>query len=167
MIRKERKNLLAELIQGSPGIQFSELMRQTGMKNGVLSHYARKLEKKGTVIVERTPRVTRYYPQDFNKEEIFLAKNLRRETPRHIIAVLRNNQLTFSEIANKVNRSRPTVSLCLTKLIEDHVIECKIVNIKRVFQIKNPDLAHKMMLNCYPDIIEKTADRIGDIFSSL
>ena len=136
MIRKERKNLLAELIQSNPGIQFSELMRQTGMKNGVLSHYARKLEKKGTAIVERTSRVTRYYPQDFSKEEIFLAKNLRRETPRHIIVVLlRNNQLTFSEIANKVNRSHPTVSLCLTKLIEGHVIECKIVNIKRIFQI--------------------------------
>ncbi len=57
-------------------------MRETGMKNGTLSHYTRKLEENGTVRVKRTPRVTRFYPLGINNEESILAKNLRQETPK-------------------------------------------------------------------------------------
>jgi predicted transcriptional regulator len=36
---------LQEIIENNPGIQFREIMRSSGLKNGVLSHYLRKLEK--------------------------------------------------------------------------------------------------------------------------
>ena len=35
---------LQELIDDNPGIQFREIMRSSGLKNGVLSHYLKKLE---------------------------------------------------------------------------------------------------------------------------
>jgi len=41
------------MINSNPGIQFRDLMEQTGMKNGVLSHYVNKIEKSGMVQVER------------------------------------------------------------------------------------------------------------------
>jgi predicted transcriptional regulator len=42
----ERDSQIQEIIEKNPGIQFREIMRSSGLKNGVLSHYLDKLEKK-------------------------------------------------------------------------------------------------------------------------
>lgn len=168
MIRMDRATQLIQVIEKNPGIQFSEIMRETGMKNGVLSHYTRKLEENGTVQVERTPRVTRFYPLGINKEESILIKNLRQETPKNILVVLlEQGSLTFNEVADRVQRSPATVSINLTQLIQDEIIESKFVNTKRIFQIINNDLVQKTVGKYHPDVIERSADRVADIFSSL
>ncbi len=168
MIRMDRTVQVIQAIEKNPGIQFSEIMRETGMKNGVLSHYTRKLEESGTVQVERTPRVTRFYPLGINKEESLLIKNLRQETPKNILTVLMSHDsLTFNEVAEKIKRSPATVSVNLTQLIQDDIIESKFVNTKRIFQIKNKDLVQGSINKYRPDVLERSADRIGDIFSSL
>lgn len=168
MIRVDRTTQLIQVIEKNPGIQFSEIMRETGMKNGVLSHYTRKLEECGTVQVERTPRVTRFYPLGINKEESILIKNLRQETPKNILIVLlEKDGLTFNEVAEKIKRSPATVSINLTQLIQDEIIEGKFVNTKRIFQIKNKETVQNSIGKYHPDIMDKSADRIGDIFTSL
>jgi len=168
MIRMDRANQVIQAIEKNPGIQFSEIMRETGMKNGVLSHYTRKLEESGTVQVERTPRVTRFYPLGINKEESTLIKNLRQETPKNIlITLLEQDGLTFNEVAEKIKRSPATVSINLTQLIQDEVIEGKFVNTKRIFQIKNKDLVQSAINKYHPDVLDRSADRVGDIFSAL
>lgn len=164
----DRTTQVIQVIEKNPGIQFSEIMRETGMKNGVLSHYTRKLEEGGTVQVERTPRVTRFYPLGINKEESALVKNLRQETPKNIlITLLKQDGLTFNEVAEKIKRSPATVSVNLTQLIQDDIIDSKFVNTKRIFQIKNKDLVQSAINKYHPDMMDKSADRIGDIFSSL
>jgi len=163
-----RATQVSQIIEKNPGIQFSEIMRESGMKNGVLSHYTRKLEEAGTVQVERTPRVTRFYPLGINKEESVLIKNLRQETPKNILVLLLEKEsLSFNEVAEKVKRSPATVSINLTQLIQDEIIEGKFVNTKRIFQIKNKDLVQSAITKYHPDVIDRSADRIGDIFSSL
>ena len=42
----DRNSLLLEIIHGGPGIQFREMVRESGLKNGVLSHYLKKIRKK-------------------------------------------------------------------------------------------------------------------------
>jgi len=80
MIRSEnRRNKLTELIGKNPGIQFRDLMRLTNLKNGVLSHHLRRLEKTESVKVERLPRQTRFYPRSFSDEESIVAKALRKK----------------------------------------------------------------------------------------
>lgn len=167
MIRMDRTNQIVQVIEKNPGIQFSEIMRETGMKNGVLSHYTRKLEECGIVQVERTPRVTRFYPLGINKEEIVLIKNLRQETPKNILVVLEQGSLTFNEIADRVKRSHATVSMNLTQLIQDEIIESKFANTKRIFQIINKDLVQSVINRYSPDVMDRSADRVADIFSSL
>ena len=164
----DRTTRVIQVIEKNPGIKFSEIMRETGMKNGVLSHYTRKLEESGTVQVERTPRVTRFYPLGINKEESVLAKNLRQETPKNIlIALLEQDSLTFNEVAEKIKRSPATVSVNLTQLIQDDIIDSKFVNTKRIFQIRDKELVQSAINKYHPDMMDKSADRIGDIFSSL
>ena len=57
----DRSQKLQELIDDNPGIQFREIMRSSGLKNGVLSHYLKKLEDGGLVKVMRGPRQVRFY----------------------------------------------------------------------------------------------------------
>jgi hypothetical protein len=38
-------NQITQLIENNLGIKFCEIMRETGMKNGILGHYTNKLEK--------------------------------------------------------------------------------------------------------------------------
>ena len=82
---KKRRTELIELIGKNPGIQFRDLMRLTNLKNGVLSHHLRRLEKTESVKVERLTRQTRFYPRYFSDEESVVAKALRRKTPRDIM----------------------------------------------------------------------------------
>jgi predicted transcriptional regulator len=164
----DKKSQIVELVQTNPGIQYSELMRMSGMKNGVLSHHTRKLEQKGIISVQRTPRVTRYYPLGLAKEEIMLITNLRQETPRNIlVTLLEEEPLSFATIVNKIKRSQSTVSLNLTQLIQDEIIESNFINLRRTFKIKNKELVKKTIGKYRPDIIEQASDRLGDIFSSL
>lgn len=88
MISNNRNSQLLEIIEKNPGIKFRELMRATGMKNGVLSHYVSNLEKTGSVQVKREPRQTRFFPLHVSEEESKIIKALRRNTPREIIEAL-------------------------------------------------------------------------------
>jgi predicted transcriptional regulator len=159
---------IIEVIEKNPGANFREIMRITGMKNGVLSHHTRKLEEKGAISVDRTPGRTRFYPLGIDKKESTLIANLRQETPKNILVVLLTREaLSFNEIVESVKRSPSTVSLYLTQLVQDEIVESKFVNLKRIFQIKDKELVQKTINRYHPDILERSADHIADIFSSL
>ena len=49
----DRDLQIQQIIEQNPGIQFREIMRTSGLKNGVLSHYLSKLEKNGIIKVMR------------------------------------------------------------------------------------------------------------------
>jgi predicted transcriptional regulator len=164
----DRALQIVSIIEKNPGIKFREIMRHTGMKNGVLSHYTRKLEEKGAISVKRSSRLTRFYPLGISKSESALITNLRQETPRNIlIALLVDKTLTFNEIVKKVKRSPSTVSLNLTQLVQDEIIESKFVNLKRIFQIRDNESVQRTIDKYHPGILERTADHVADIFSSL
>jgi len=121
-LKNNRESQLLDTIQNNPGIQFREIMRHSGLKNGVLSHYLRKLEKNGLVKVERNPRQTIFYPVNITDEQAKIAKSLRRDTPRKIIySLMLKDGLEFGEIANKVSKSSSTVSLYLSQLVDENI----------------------------------------------
>ncbi|HMK32949.1 MAG TPA: winged helix-turn-helix transcriptional regulator [Nitrosopumilaceae archaeon] len=164
----DRSLQLINVIEKNPGIQFREIMRETGMKNGVLSYHARKLENDGVVKVERGSRQTRFYPPGFSNEDSILIKNLRQETPRRILlSLLDVDTLTFNKIVNEVKKSPSTVSIYLNQLIDDDIVEIKIIELKKVFKIKNKEDVQKIIDKYHPSLIEKSADHLADIFNSL
>jgi predicted transcriptional regulator len=164
----DRSLQLIDIIEKNPGIKFREIMRETGMKNGVLSYHTRKLEKIGVVKVERGPRQTRFYPLGITGEESVLIRNLRQETPRQILlSLLDKKELTFNKIVEKVKKSPSTVSIYLSQLTENNIVEIKTIELKKVFYIKNEEIVQKAINKYHPTLIEKSADRLADIFNSL
>ena len=168
MIRNQERNLqLVSIISKNPGIKFREIMRATGMKNGVLSHHLGKLEKSGTVQVQRGLRQTRFYPLHFSEKESKVVKALRRETPRAIIsALILNDNIEFNEIVKQVKKAPSTVSLYLSQLVDDEIVRVKILEKKKAYKIEDKELIDKLIEQYRPSMLEKPTAGLEDIINS-
>ena len=173
---KKRRTELTELIEKNPGIQFRDIMRQTKLKNGVLSHHLRRLEKTESVFVERSPRQTRFYPRDFSEEESKVAKALRRKTPRDIIYTLMLNDvenndkkgLKFSQIVDNVSKSPSTVSIYLSQLLRDRIVKITLgYDHKKRYRLLNKKLIDRLIEDHHPGRLDKSASGFEDIINSL
>ena len=122
----DRQLRLMRIIEDSPGIRFREIMRQTGMKNGVLSHHLRSLERAGRIRVARGPRQTSYSTLGTSEDQLKVAGALQKSTPRAILlSLVAEDGRRFSEIVDCCGKSPSTVSLYLTGLIRDGLITAK------------------------------------------
>ena len=171
---KNRRAELTELIEQNPGISFRDLMRLANLKNGVLSHHLRRLEKTESIKVERLPRQTRFYPRNFSDEESVIAKALRKKTPRDIIYALMlnyadgKNGLEFSQIVSNVSKSPSTVSLYLSQLIQDDVVKIILdFGRKRKYQVSDKRLVSRMIEKHKPGMLEQPVSGFEDIINSL
>ena len=143
-------------------------MENVGLKNGVLSHYIRKLEDSGLIHVDRSPRVARFYGTDLNQEEQKLVTKLRQETPKRIlIALLNHNELSFKQITATIKKSPATVSFYLSNVVEDEIISTKRSDKKTNYSIKEPERILALIDEYHPDIVQKTSENFADIISSL
>ncbi|MGH1569074.1 MAG: winged helix-turn-helix transcriptional regulator [Nitrosopumilus sp.] len=173
---KNRRTKLTELIEKNPGIQFRDIMRQTKLKNGVLSHHLRILEKTESILVERVPRQTRFYPRNFSEEESKVAKALRRKTPRDIICTLMLNDaensdkkdLKFSQIVNNVSKSPSTVSIYLSQLLVDKIVKTALGHDrKKRYRLLNKKLIDRLIEDHHPGRLDKPVSGFEDMINSL
>lgn len=162
----DRAEQIVQLVMENPGIRYSELMRATGLKNGVLSHHLSKIEKSGKLVIERTPRVARFYPCGMSQEITLLIKHLKNPTSQKILTILLEHDLTFKEIVGHVKKSQGTVSLSLKVLADDGILLRRYDNGNLMFQLVNKSLLNTLVEK-QPPFIEHTANSIADIFSSL
>ena len=163
----DRDSQIQQIIEQNPGIQFREIMRSSGLKNGVLSHYLGKLEKSGIVKVIRGPRQARFYPPKITEDESIVIKALRKQTPRDLLlALIENDGLEFSQLVKAVKKSPSTVSLYLSQIVEDELVEIKIVQLKKRYHIKARDLIDKLIEDYRPSLLEKPTSGFEDIINS-
>ena len=168
MIRSDRNQKLIKTIEKNPGIKFREIMRNTGMKNGVLSHYLSKLERDGTIQVQRGIRQTRFYPLHFTEQESKIVKALRRQTPRDIIlSLILHGDLEFSQIVQHVSKSQSTVSLYLAELVNDRIVQIELSEKKRTYHIRDRLLVDKLIEDYHPSLLESATAGFEDIINSL
>ncbi|MBS1268966.1 MAG: hypothetical protein MAG458_01702 [Nitrosopumilus sp.] len=164
----ERNLQIQQIIDQNPGIQFREIMRSSGLKNGVLSHYLAKLEKMGTIKVNRGPRQVRFYPPHITEEESIVIKALRKQTPRDLLlALIMQDRLDFSQLVKQVKKSPSTVSLYLSQLVDDGLVEIEIISMKKKYHIKARNLVDKLIEEYRPTTVEKASSGYEDIFNAL
>ena len=143
-------------------------MRSSGLKNGVVSHYLRKLEKSGVINVNRGPRQSRFYPLHITQEEAIVIKALRKQTPRDLLlALIMQDGLEFSQLVNEVKKSPSTVSLYLSQLVKDGLIITKGISLKKKYHIKATEIVDKFIEDYRPTTVEKATSGYEDIFNSL
>ena len=163
----DRSQKLQELIDDNPGIQFREIMRSSGLKNGVLSHYLKKLEDHGVVKVVRGPRQVRFYSPNITEEESIVIKALRKQTPRDLLlSLIKEDGLEFSQLVKEVKKSPSTVSLYLSQIVADGLVEVKIVELKKRYHIKVRQLVDKLVEEHRPGSLDKPKSGFEDIINS-
>ena len=164
----DRSTEIINIVEKNPGIKFREIMRETGLKNGVLSYHARKLEEAGSVKVDRKSGETRFYPLCITEQESSLITSLRRDTQKHILlSLLDDKTLSFNEIVQKVRKAPSTVSTFLSKLVEDDIVGIKIIDLKKIYFLRNVDMVHEIIEKYNPLLLERTAYNLADTFSNL
>ena len=162
-----RDSQIQQIIEQNPGIQFREIMRSSGLKNGVLSHYLGKLEKNGVVKVIRGPRQARFYPPQITEDESIVIKALRKQTPRDLLlALVKDDGLEFSQLVREVKKSPSTVSLYLSQLVEDGLVEIRLVQLKKRYHIKARNVIDQLIEDYRPGILEKPTSGFEDIINS-
>ncbi|GKS67770.1 hypothetical protein YTPLAS73_13170 [Nitrosarchaeum sp.] len=167
-LKNNRESQLLGTIQGNPGIQFRQIMRQSGLKNGVLSHYLAKLEKKGLIKVEREPRQARYYPPKITEEESKVIKALRKQTPRDLLLVLvKEDGLEFGQLVKETGKSPSTVSFYLSQIVDDDLVDIKIENLKKKYYLKTRAIIDRLVEQYRPSLLESPTSGFEDIFNSL
>lgn len=163
----DRDIKLQQIIEENPGIQFREIMRSSGLKNGVLSHYLGKLEKNGIIKVIRGPRQVRFYSPQITEDESVVIKALRKQTPRDLLlALIENDGLEFSQLVTAVKKSPSTVSLYLSQIVDDDLVEIKLVQLKKRYYIKARDLVDKLVEDYRPGSLDKPTSGFEDIINS-
>ena len=76
------QNKIVKYVNEIPGIRYRELLRLTGLSNGVLSYHLRSLDNSGKIRVNRVNnRVTRYFSYDVSTHESYMIGLLRQERP--------------------------------------------------------------------------------------
>ena len=138
--------MLTDIIYQNPGLHFCEMVRVSGMKNGVLAHYIDKLETSGIIKIERERKKTRFFSPEISLEETKIIRFLRKETTRNIIfSLMSNNSLEFGEITKKVGKSSPTISQNLSELLQSNLVYVKLDGMKKKYFIKNNSLFKKLI----------------------
>ena len=155
----DRSKLVLDIIKKNPGIRFNEIMRITDIRNGTLSHYVKKLEKSGNIILQRTPRVTRAYPAGINKHEAIICKYLTIPTQRNLIIFLLENKIATSiEIREFLKKSPSVISVNLNELFKSRIINKKYDIPSNKYSLKNPTEIRGIMNEYYPQLIKKLSE---------
>ena len=163
----DRTQKLQKLIDDNPGIRFREIMRSSGLKNGVLSHYLKKLEDNHTVKVVRGPRQVRFYSPNITQEESIVIQALKKQTPRDLLlALIKEDGLEFGQLVKEVKKSPSTVSLYLSQIVADELVEIKVIELRKRYHIKVRALVDKLIEEHRPGSLDKPTFGFEDIINS-
>ena len=127
-----RKGVIFELIKKMPGISYNGIVRETGLSNGVISHYIIKLIE-NKEIEKETDRRGKYFVKNISKKDRKIITILRNKTNNDIFKYLigqskSQDSSTAGEIAKQVKKSRSTISVSLKILQQNNIIERIILN---------------------------------------
>jgi len=127
-----RRENVMDLVEKIPGVSYNEIVRETGLSNGVVSHYLIKLMESGEVEKEGIKR-GKYFLKNVPKKDRKMITLLRNNTNNDIFKLLMknfNNEKidTQNEISKKVNKSASTISVSLKDLQKNGIIERVIMN---------------------------------------
>ena len=168
---KNRINTIQEkilqFVNDFPGIRYKELLRVTGVSNGVLSYHLNLLDNTGKVRVQRVnTRITRYFSHDVSTLESNVIGLLRQTTTRKIIIyILEYEPCKFNDIVTHAKKVPSTVSWHLSRLKDANIIKVRKQN-ELYYEIKLDKIMLQNLLNKYTiNITENLIDDYVDMIN--
>ncbi|MGI0029684.1 MAG: winged helix-turn-helix transcriptional regulator [Nitrososphaera sp.] len=161
------KAVLLAQIGRNPGIRYRELLRLTGLANGVLTYHLSGLEKAHHVNVERRSKMTRYYPLSVSERESTILRYIRHEPVRRIVLfLLEDEHCTFTEIVDHMKKAPSTISLHLKRLREDGVVSVRYGEY-HLYRLSNRELVEDVLSMYRASFVDKVVDGYAEIMEDL
>ena len=163
----DTKSLLLQEIFQNPGIRYRELMRLTGIANGVLAYHLSSLERSDLVRVDRKSRMTRYYPLSVSDDESAVLKYIRHEPVRKILLFIFDYELcTFSEIVEHTGKAPSTISLHLKRLKESGVVIVRYGEY-RLYRLTDRELVADVLSKYRSSFVDRMVDGYAEAVQEL
>ena len=161
---------IVKYVNEIPGIRYRELLRMTGLSNGVLSYHLRLLDDSGRIRVNRVNnRVTRYFSYDVSSHESYVIGLLRQETTRKIILyILEHGMCGFNEIVIHTKKVSSTISWHMARLKAANIVKVRRQNEFNYYEIGMDKLILQDLLSKYTiSFTEKIVDNYVDMINEL
>jgi DNA-binding transcriptional ArsR family regulator len=160
--------LLMKNIEQTPGIRYRELLRLTGLVNGVLSYHLSALERANVIKVNRESRITRYYPVNISDKESAILKFVRHEPIRQILLfILEHDMCTFNEIVDHTGKAPSTVSSHLKRLREADIVLIRHGEFHQLYRIGERDLIAEVLSKYTASFTDKVVDNYTEMLEEL
>ncbi len=160
-------NILLAHIAREPGIRYRELLRLTGLANGVLTYHLTALEKSSMMRVERQAKSTRYYPLDIPEDESRILGLVRHTPVREIISfILANDMCTFSEIVSHTGKAPSTVSSHLKRLKEAGLVHVRYGEYQ-LYSLTNRELVADVLSKYRRTLADRVVDNYVEMLDEL
>ena len=142
---------IIQFVNETPGIRYRELLRITGVSNGVLSYHLNLLDNSGKLQVHRVNnRVTRYFSHEVSSVESNSIGLLRQSTARKIIIyILESGPCGFNDIVTYTKKVPSTISWHLSRLKDANIIQVRRQNELNYYEIKIDKFTLQKLLNKY------------------
>jgi predicted transcriptional regulator len=163
----DTQTILLQSIFKNAGIRYRELMRLTGLANGVLAYHLSLLEKSDLVRVDRKSRMTRYYPLSVSDDESAVLKYIRHEPIRNVLLFIFDHELcTFSEIVEHTGRAPSTISLHLKRLREGGIVITRYGEY-RLYRLADRELVADVLSKYRPSFVDRMIDSYAETVQEL
>ena len=165
---EDTRVLLMKHIEETPGIRYRELLRLTGLVNGVLSYHLSALERANVIKVNRESRITRYYPVNVSDKESSILKFVRHEPIRQILLFILEHELcTFNEIVDHTGKAPSTVSSHLKRLRGAGIVLVRHGEYHQLYRVAEGDLIVEVLSKYSASFTDKVVDNYIEMLEEL
>ncbi len=167
---EDPKEILLTQINNLPGIRFRQLLRLTGLSNGVLAYHLKILENSSQIRVIRQieNKITRYYSVNISIEESDIIGHLRNNVSRQIIRfILEHDLCTFNELVEHLGKAQSTVSWHLKRLKESKIVWVRYGEQHQLYQINKRDLVSSILYKYKENIVDVVVNNYTEIVDEL
>jgi predicted transcriptional regulator len=162
---------LIRYINEQPGIRYRELLRLSGLSNGVLTYHITNLEKSRQIIVDRNnkTKTTRYYSNYIPAEETDIIGCIRNNSARQIILfILDHDSCTFNEIIEYTKKAPSTISWHLKRLKAAGVISILYTgHCQHIYKVRDFESVTNVLSRYKESFTDKIVNNYTEIMEDL
>ena len=165
------RGTILKIINSFPGIRYRDILRITNLNNGTLSHHLASLEKRSIIKIGRTENsnITRYFPASTPSDETLILNYMKIKTTKSIIMMLNdtNDDVSFGEIVNHINKAPSTTSWNLKRLVDSNVVGRKRGKDVSLYYLLNKGLVKKLVSQNNKTLLDRSIDNYISIIDEL
>ena len=143
------RHAILRCIYENPGIRYREILKLTGISNGVLEYHLKELENSYEIInVDRSKsKTTRYSPSEIPSKQSEILGYLRNDTTirQILLFILNKGVCTFKNIVEYTKKSPSTISWHLRRLNQSGIVSIQRNQRYNLYKITNEDLMVRML----------------------